>query len=116
MAGLVRREQADLSARQMAIFMICYLDQPSQTVRGLATDLNVSRPAITRALDRLAQFDLIRRRPDPADRRSILVQRTAAGNAFLRELRSILNGAANGPKKAQPKPAARRSRVSKAAA
>jgi DNA-binding MarR family transcriptional regulator len=42
----------------------------------------------------LEEFDLTRREPDPRDRRSILVQRTATGMKFLRELRQILHHAA----------------------
>ena len=106
MAGIVRRDKPDLSARQLAIFLICYLNEPPHTVRGLAVHLNVSRPAITRALDRLAQFDLVRRKPDPVDRRSVLIQRTPAGNVFLRELRSIMSNAAfpkSPPKQAKPR-------------
>ena len=106
MAGIVRRDKADLSARQMAIFLLCYLNEPPHTVRGLADKLNVSRPAITRALDRLAQFDLVRRKPDPVDRRSVLIQRTPAGNVFLRELRTIMSHAASPkspPKQTKPR-------------
>jgi DNA-binding MarR family transcriptional regulator len=70
------------------------LETEAQTVRGLAAKLGVSKPAITRALDRLSEFDLVRRKTDPLDRRSVLVQRTATGMAFLRELRTILRDAA----------------------
>jgi DNA-binding MarR family transcriptional regulator len=92
---LVRRDGPDLTARQLGVFLTCYLDTEAQTVRGLAAQLNVSKPAITRALDRLAEFDLVRRKDDPRDRRSVLVQRTATGMAFLRELRIILSDAAS---------------------
>ena len=88
--ALVRREGPDLSARQLGVFLTCYLEEEAQTVRGLAAKLNISKPAITRALDRLSEFDLVRRKTDPLDRRSVLVQRTAAGMAFLREVRTIL--------------------------
>jgi len=88
--ALVRREGPDLSARQLGVFLTCYLEEEAQTVRGLAAKLNVSKPAITRALDRLAEFDLVRRKTDPLDRRSVLVQRTASGMAYLREIRTIL--------------------------
>ena len=93
---LVRREGPDLSARQLGVFLTCYLESEAQTVRGLAAELGVSKPAITRALDRLAEFDLVRRKTDPLDRRSVLVQRTPPGTAFLRELRTILRDAAAG--------------------
>ena len=92
---LVRRDGPDLSARQFGVFLTCYLEVEAQTVRGLAAQLGVSKPAITRALDRLSEFDLIRRKADPLDRRSVLVQRTATGMAFLRELRIILRDAAS---------------------
>jgi len=70
------------------------MESDAQTVRGLAATLDVSKPAITRALDRLAEFDLVRRKTDPADRRSVLVQRTPKGTAFMRDLRGIMKEAA----------------------
>ncbi len=89
----VRGEGADLSARQLAVFLSCYLEEGAHTVRGLAQSLNVSKPAITRALDRLSELDLARRKVDPLDRRSILVQRTLKGSAYLRELRYVMDEA-----------------------
>src|SRR5438445_12123203 len=74
--ALVRRDGADLSARQLGVFLTCYLQDGGHTVRGLAADLNVSKPAITRALDRLGELDLARRKVDPMDRRSLLAQPT----------------------------------------
>ena len=91
--ALVRRDGPDLSARQLGVFLTCYLQEGAHTVRGLAADLNVSKPAITRALDRLGELDLARRKVDPMDRRSVLVQRTLKGAAFLRDLRSIMSEA-----------------------
>jgi DNA-binding MarR family transcriptional regulator len=91
--ALVRRDGADLSARQLGVFLTCYLNDGGHTVRGLAAELNVSKPAITRALDRLGELDLARRKVDPMDRRSVLVQRTTKGSAFLRDLRGIMSEA-----------------------
>lgn len=88
--SLVRREGPDLSARQLAVFLISYLEDGPHTVRGLAERLEVSKPAITRALDRLGELDLARRRPDPRDRRSVVIQRTPRGRTFLRDLKAIL--------------------------
>jgi len=88
--ALVRRDDPDLTARQMGVFLTSYLEEEAQTVRGLAAKLNVSKPSITRALDRLSELDWVRRKTDPLDRRSILVQRTIAGAAFLRDLKKIL--------------------------
>jgi DNA-binding MarR family transcriptional regulator len=91
--ALVRRDGPDLSARQLGVFLTCYLQDGAHTVRGLAAELNVSKPAITRALDRLGELDLARRKVDPMDRRSVLVQRTLKGTAFLRDLRGIMGEA-----------------------
>ncbi|WP_135468873.1 MarR family transcriptional regulator [Crenalkalicoccus roseus] len=88
--ALVRRDGPDLSARQLGVFLTVYLTDGPHTVRGLAAELNVSKPAITRALDRLGELDLARRKVDPMDRRSVIVQRTLKGTAFLRDLRQIM--------------------------
>ena len=100
--ALVRRDGPDLSARQLAVLLTCYLESESQTVRGLAATLDVSKPAITRALDRLAEFDLVRRKTDPADRRSVLVQRTPKGTSFIRDLRGIMKEAAKSKPVTEP--------------
>ncbi len=91
---VVRRDPADLSARQMAVVLTVYLSPPPHTVRGLARTLNVSKPAITRALDRLEKLEFVRRRPDESDRRSILVQRTVKGSVYLRETADLITVAA----------------------
>lgn len=92
--SLVRREGPDLTMRQLSVMMICYLEDGPHTVRGLAARLEVAKPAITRALDRLEQFDLAHRRQDPRDRRSIVVARTPEGQSFLDSLRGMLEEAA----------------------
>jgi DNA-binding MarR family transcriptional regulator len=86
---LVRHKGKDLSIRQLAVFLTCYLHDRDHTVRGLAAELQVSKPAITRVLDRLTAEGLARRKTDPRDRRSVLVERTTRGMGFLRELQTI---------------------------
>lgn len=81
----VRGGGPDLSARQLAIVLTVYLTPPPHTVRGLAALLDISKPAITRALDRLGILGLARRKRDEADKRSVLVQRTVKGSVFLRD-------------------------------
>jgi len=79
----VRGAGPDLSSRQLAIVLTVYLTPPPHTVRGLAALLRISKPAVTRALDRLGMLGLARRRRDEQDRRSVLVQRTVRGSVFL---------------------------------
>jgi DNA-binding MarR family transcriptional regulator len=90
---LVRRDGVDLSARQLGVFLTCYLGEGPHTVRGLAHELNVSKPAITRALDQLVEGGYIHHERSEADRRSVLVRLTAKGAAFLREIRHIMTDA-----------------------
>ena len=94
--GTVRRDGPDLSARQLGVFLISYLDHGPHTVRGLAAQLNVSKPAITRSLDRLEELGLARRVVDPADRRSVLVQRTREGASYMAAVRALMNESAGG--------------------
>ncbi len=81
----VRKDGPDLSARQLALLLTVFLTPPPHTVRGLAATLNVSKPAITRALDRLGRLGYIKRKRDQEDRRNVLVQRTVKGSVFLME-------------------------------
>lgn len=81
----VRGSQPDLTARQLAVLMTVYLTEPPHGVRQLAESLSAPKPAITRAVDALAQIGFVRRKRDPADRRNVLVQRTVAGSVYLSE-------------------------------
>lgn len=90
MVSLVQREQADLTARQMAVLLVCESSGESQTVRGLARHLNVAKPVITRAVDKLADLGLLERREDKADRRSVLIRPTRAGSKHVSAIANIL--------------------------
>ena len=74
----------------MGLLLTVYLVPPPHTVRGLAELLKVSKPAITRALDRLSEMEMVRRKTDENDRRSVLIQRTVRGSVFLREYAEII--------------------------
>ncbi|MDD3030382.1 MAG: MarR family transcriptional regulator [Alphaproteobacteria bacterium] len=79
----VRGDAPDLSARQMALMLSVYLDGGPHTVRGLATALKISKPAVSRALDRLGELGYVRRQRDELDHRNVLVQKTSGGAQFL---------------------------------
>ncbi len=95
MVNSVRLDAPDLSARQMALLLSVYLSKPPHTVRGLAKLLDVSKTAITRAVNRLSELGLVRRKTDEADRRSVLIQRTVKGSIFLREFGELITAAVN---------------------
>lgn len=82
----VRSSDPDLTMRQMALLLSVYMSPPPHTVRGLASELNVAKPVITRALDSMGRMGLIKRKRDEADKRNVLVQRTVKGAVFLSEL------------------------------
>lgn len=81
----VRGDGPDLSTRQMSILLTVYTMTSPHTVRGLSDSLKISKPAISRALDRLGQLGFVRRRREDYDRRSIKVERTFKGAVFLSE-------------------------------
>lgn len=83
-----------MSSRQIALLLTIYLDMPPHTVRGLARKLSVSKPVITRALDTLGKLELVARRPDERDRRSIIVQRTVKGAIAVERLADRIIGSA----------------------
>jgi DNA-binding MarR family transcriptional regulator len=86
----VRADSPDLSARQMALMLSVYLREGPHTVRGLAKDLNISKPAVSRALDRLGELGYVRRVRDELDRRNVIVQRTVNGSVFLMDFSALI--------------------------
>lgn len=80
--SLVRDDGRDLSLRQLAVLAVCIDAKQPQTVRGLAKHLGIAKPAVTRAADRLEAAKFVRRKPDPGDRRSVLIVPSPAGRRF----------------------------------
>src|SRR3546814_6170773 len=78
-----RREQPDLSARQLALMLTVYLTAPPHTVRGLAATVNVSKHEITRALHRLRDQRLIYRKPHATEKRQVEVQWPVQGSVCV---------------------------------
>lgn len=81
--GQVKDDLPDLTMRQMAVLLHIYLVPPPHTVRGLAALLGVTKPVITRALDRMGDLSLVDRERDPRDRRNVVIKRTVKGALFL---------------------------------
>lgn len=86
----VKRDAPDLTARQLAVLLTVYLESGPHTVRGLSWKLDVAKPAIVRALDRLGRLDLIRRKRDEQDRRNVLIQRTVVGSVWLADFSELI--------------------------
>lgn len=88
--GYVQSARPDLTNRQMALLMIVYLVPGPHTVRGLAAQLKVSKPVVTRALNTLGALGYLRRQKDDSDLRNIFVERTQSGTAFLEEFSELV--------------------------
>ena len=86
----------DLSSRQTAILLNVYLTDPPHTVRALAADLNISKPAVSRAADKLSVLGLIKRQTDEKDRRSVNLSRTIKGAQYVMKLGDTITEKAQG--------------------
>ncbi len=103
----VRSGDPDLTNRQMALLLLVCLRPGPHTVRGLAGALSVSKPVITRALNRLGALGYLRRERDDADRRNIFVTPTREGTRFLEHFEQLIAGDGS-PGERPPEPAHRR--------
>lgn len=74
------REMDHLSFRQMRVLLACA--EGKQTVRGLSSLLKISKPAITRAANKLVGLNFLNRTSDPDDGRSVLLSLTKTGQKF----------------------------------
>lgn len=80
----------DLTNRQMALMLVVGEEKGPHTVRGLAARLEVAKPVVTRALNSLGSLGLLLRRRDERDGRSVIVDLTPDGRAFLAKFAAML--------------------------
>lgn len=97
LADSVRGDAPDLSMRQWAILLTVYLYPGPHTVRALARELNVPKPAISRALDALSILGLIRRVRNDQDKRIVNVQRTPEGSIYIEQFTRLVDDRASDP-------------------
>lgn len=86
----VKSGYPDLTNRQMALLLVVGREGGLYTVRGLAARLGVSKPVVTRALNSLTGLELVKRRIDERDRRSVFIDLTAEGEIFLVAFEALL--------------------------
>jgi DNA-binding MarR family transcriptional regulator len=88
MVSIVRSDMSDLTARQLAVFLKLYMEPSREhSVSSLALGLRLSKPTVSRALDRLEGLDLTKREFSIRDGRVVIARKTVAGAAFLRTIR-----------------------------
>ena len=81
--GIVRKGD-DHTSRQI-LLMLCLRSGPG-TVRALADEMGVIKPAIVRGVNRLEVDHYAERRPDPPDRRSVKIVLTKRGEKFVDDM------------------------------
>ena len=89
LTGIVRDHSSRLTMRQMTVLLNVRARKNEPTVRDIAQALGLSKPAISRALDRLNKEGFIERITDPNDQRSILVNILPAGWEMFKILEGI---------------------------
>ena len=80
----------DLSARQPAVLLNVYLMPAPHSIKSIADELMISKPAICRAIDTLEKAKLVKRQRDRGDKRNVLIQRTVKGSIYLSEFADII--------------------------
>jgi DNA-binding MarR family transcriptional regulator len=90
LVDVVRSDLPDLTNRQMAIMLAVAHEAGPHTVRGLAEWLGVSKPVVTRALNKLTALGYLARKRDRNDGRNIFVEMTGVGTDFLDQFNSII--------------------------
>lgn len=86
----------DLTLRQMGVLMhIADIPKgkPGLSTGQIADVFGVQKPAVTRAVQRLAQFDYAVSAPAPMDGRKVEISVTPAGRAFLAKVAKAMRAA-----------------------
>ncbi len=89
-SAALRQMPVDLSARQTAVLLNVYLMPSPHSIKSLADELMISKPAICRAVDALETAKLVKRIRDKQDKRNVLIQRTVKGSVYLSEFADII--------------------------
>lgn len=88
----VASDMPDLSARQSAILLHAN-QRIGISVKDFAAAMNIPKPAVTIALNRLTELGLIQRGVDLDDKRRIAVRLTREGVAHVEAMAAALRGA-----------------------
>lgn len=82
------RENIDLTLRQCAVLLAATDERlKGQSVAAYALHLGISKPAVTRACDKLAEMNLLKRAASTDDRRKVLIDVTKDGAAMVDRIR-----------------------------
>jgi DNA-binding MarR family transcriptional regulator len=84
-------EKYGLTLRQVALLALATrVDPAERTVRAMAHEMRVPRPAVSKAAHVLSEQHLVHRATDPMDRRSVIITATPHGAQRLDLLRAAM--------------------------
>ena len=87
---IIRNEEKDLTDRQKGILLTVYLNDELQTIRSLSKHLDISKAAVSRAVNTMEKYGFLRRMPDHKDKRSVIINRTVQGSVYIDNWNEIL--------------------------
>lgn len=85
-------DRYSLTVRQIATLDLICTTHAGKSVMDVADTLNIGRPSVSRALDKLGDAGFVTRAQDGRDHRKIVVQPTAQGRALHRSITAALAG------------------------
>ncbi len=93
MIGMVKSEGRDLTMCGLSILLVTKTLPGQHNISAMAALLNVPKPTIGQAVDRLEELGLVTRTADPASRRSVLLSVTKAGTSYVAHVGRLAAGA-----------------------
>ena len=95
MPNIIRGVQLDVFVKkgvtQTQFLMLASIHAYRRCPMGvLARSLHVRMPTATGIVDRLARAGFVRRLPHPTDRRQVVVELTAKGQAFIHQFQAVV--------------------------
>lgn len=82
LAGMVRRDVQDMTLRQLST-LLDIAASPGRSCLDVAKSLEMSKPSVTRACDKMVSIGWINRVTSADDRRRVSLTVTKAGKAFV---------------------------------
>ena len=95
-AALLRNDKIavfDFTLRQIGVLEAVIAATEDVSVKEIAATLTLSKPAITRALDRLVLHGLVQRTPNKIDRRLVICTPTRLGRSMMAVIHEIARAA-----------------------
>ncbi len=80
-----------LTVRQLAILSLVYNESIEASIDYYSKTLNLSKPAVTKAINRLEELKLVRRKPDIHDGRKVIVSSTLIGHNYIQQIQTVPN-------------------------